>query len=102
MTFHAFRRLSHSSRAALLALLLVFGLNGLAHVAHGHDAAPASSTDSALCGYCVSFGGLADAPHAARIIAAATPDEFCAFRASVPLRSFEHPASALPRAPPHA
>src|SRR5687767_3233807 len=63
------RRLSHLIRSrpqwlrvALAGLLLTFALNSIAHVTHRHDAAPSSALHSLACGYCISFGGLADAP----------------------------------------
>jgi hypothetical protein len=42
--------------------MLAFALNSVAHVTHRHEATRASVTHSLACGYCVSFGGLADAP----------------------------------------
>jgi hypothetical protein len=49
-------------RVILAALMLAFALGSIAHVAHQHEAATTSATHSLACGYCLSFGGLADAP----------------------------------------
>lgn len=49
-------------RVALAAMLLAFATNSIAHVTHRHEAKTASATHSLACGYCASFGSLADAP----------------------------------------
>lgn len=48
-------------RVSLAALMLMFTLNLAAHAGHAHDDAKAAQTAHAACGYCVTFGGLADA-----------------------------------------
>ena len=58
---HWVRTPSQWLRAALLAVLLGFGLNTIAHVAHSHEGATQSSHHLS-CGYCVHLGSLADAP----------------------------------------
>jgi hypothetical protein len=59
---HLARKPPRWLRVALAALLLAFAVNSIAHVAHRHDASAVSVTHSLACGYCVSFGGLADTP----------------------------------------
>ena len=60
-TFRLARRPPRWLHAAFAALLVAFALNSIAHVTHRHDAS-ASVTHSLACGYCATFGGLADAP----------------------------------------
>jgi hypothetical protein len=60
---HLARRPPQWLRVCLAALLLAFAVNSIAQVTHRHDAAPSSATHSLACGYCLSFNGLAGAPH---------------------------------------
>jgi hypothetical protein len=60
--FHLARRLPRWLRVALAGLLIAFALNSIAHVAHRHEATSASVAHALACGYCATFGGLADAP----------------------------------------
>jgi hypothetical protein len=53
-------------RLALLALALMLGANAVAHAEHDHAAQ--NATHTAACGYCVTFGGLADSPAQAPLI----------------------------------
>lgn len=61
--FQLARRPTHWVRVALVALVLAFAINSIAHVTHQHDDASTTSvTHSLACSYCASFGSLADAP----------------------------------------
>jgi hypothetical protein len=62
--FELARRPTHWVRVALVAMLLAFAINSIAHVSHQHDdpGTTASVAHSVACGYCASFGSLADAP----------------------------------------
>lgn len=51
-------------RVALVAVVLAFALDSVAHVVHRHDDS-VKTTQSAhgpACGYCAAFDGLIDAP----------------------------------------
>ncbi|MGH8176034.1 MAG: hypothetical protein ACREV5_07240 [Steroidobacter sp.] len=98
--FESARRPPQWLRVALAALLLAFALNSIAHVTHRHDATAAAASHGVLCGYCVSFGGLADAPR--HTYAAPAPTQV-ASRLALPApvaRSIDLRTSAQPRAPP--
>lgn len=88
-------------RVAFAALALAFALNSIAHVTHEHDAAPVvSAFHNLACGYCASFGGLADAPRHSYVL-----DLDRQFGIAVALTTDEPVAltpitSARPRAPP--
>jgi hypothetical protein len=60
--FHLARRPPRWLRVALAALLLGFALNTLGHITHRHDGTLAPTAHSLACGYCVSFGSIADGP----------------------------------------
>lgn len=98
--FDLARRPPHWLRVALAALLLAFALNSIAHVTHRHEAAQTSVAHSVACGYCVSFGGLADAPRHCHPVA--TAEQFSVFVAPALDRVFSSRSStsAQPRAPP--
>jgi len=101
-TTSSLRTASGWLRASLAALMLVFTLNLAAHAAHSHHSATIAQTaaHTAACGYCTTFGGLADP--------LANP---CSFAALLPaVVQFQQPASGItswhietaarPRAPP--
>lgn len=98
--FDLARRPPQWLRVVLAAVLLGFALNSIAHVAHQHDATAASAAHSLACGYCASFGGLADAPR--HTYAPASSVEYGVFVTAhaIAVRTFEPPTSARPRAPP--
>jgi hypothetical protein len=100
-TFRLARRPPRWLHAAFAALLVAFALNSIAHVTHRHDAS-ASVTHSLACGYCATFGGLADAPrHYLSSADFALSHVFVAAESAVdiPVRVR---TSARPRAPPHS
>jgi hypothetical protein len=89
-------------RVALVAVLLAFALDSVAHVVHSHDdgAKTTLSAHGPACGYCAAFNGLIDAPkhhyapHAAFFITG-----YVAPVAPFPVSVRTH-LSAQPRAPP--
>lgn len=87
-------------RVILAGLLLAFALNSVAHVTHRHDATTASVTHSISCGYCVSFGGLADAPRHTHTLPLAEQYGFIAAPTFELPVSLVPETSARPRAPP--
>src|ERR1044072_3195401 len=52
-------------RVALVAVVLAFALDSVAHVVHRHDdgAKTTLSAHGPACGYCAAFAGLIDAPN---------------------------------------
>jgi hypothetical protein len=97
--FHKVRTPTRWLRAALLAVLIGFGLNTIAHVAHSHEGATQSSHHLS-CGYCVHLGNLADAPNHQHTLLPATLHVYVVGdshdRAHVRAPSL----AAQPRAPP--
>ena len=51
-------------RVALVAVVLAFALDSVAHVVHWHDdgATTTQTAHGPACGYCAAFDGLIDAP----------------------------------------
>ena len=99
--FRKVRKLNAWSRALLVGFVLAFGLNSIAHAAHWHE--PASATTSlhtTACGYCVSFDNLAATPTHPTLHAVVHADVFVVpvFQAAVP--ALRPRSSAQPRAPP--
>jgi hypothetical protein len=84
----------------LAALLLGFALNTLGHVTHRHDATPAPAAHSLACGYCVSFGSIADAPRHGHSLP--TSEYVSDHSADTPedVHSRRPVTAARPRAPP--
>jgi hypothetical protein len=81
--------------------MLSFAVASVAQVAHQHNDATSTTTAShVLCGYCVSFSGLATAPqHTA--FASVDNKKFAPPASSVSLGVSVRPlTSARPRAPP--
>jgi hypothetical protein len=67
--FDAFRRPSHWLRALLVGLVLAFALNTVAHASHEHELVGSVGTAHGLaCGYCTTFGGVADLPVCAFVV----------------------------------
>jgi hypothetical protein len=98
--FQLARRPTHALRIVLAAMLLAFALNSIAHVSHRHDATPTSTVHSLSCGYCASFGSLADAPkhtHSSPARELVSVVAAAAFEPSIPVLA---QTSAQPRAPP--
>ncbi|MBC7984771.1 MAG: hypothetical protein H7Y02_13065 [Candidatus Obscuribacterales bacterium] len=97
--FELARHPTRSIRIAILALLLAFGVNALAHASHNHSAN--TTTHTVACGYCATFGGMADAPaHPAFQIPA---DSLAAAPPASDITSppgVTTPTTAQPRAPP--
>jgi len=86
-------------RVALLAFVLGFGLNSIAHASHAHDGSTAP-THQLSCGYCLHLGTLADAPrhsHAVPFQSQAQDLRACIAPA---IRSCAPELVAQPRAPP--
>ena len=100
--FRHARQPTAAIRLALAAMLLALGLNTFAHANHSHDDGPGAATvlHAKACGYCSTFGALADAPRAtvattwalvSSIVAAALVSQRFVSRRAI---------SAQPRAPP--
>jgi hypothetical protein len=83
----------------LLALVLGFGINTIAHVTHGHDATTLSSHHLS-CGYCLYFGNLADTPRHLYAAAPATTHIYVVAQSQDNVRSRTPDLAAQPRAPP--
>jgi hypothetical protein len=60
--FRIARRPTHWLRVVLAGLVLAFVLDSVAHLGHSHDPDRTSVAHSVACGYCATFGGLAEAP----------------------------------------
>jgi hypothetical protein len=84
----------------LAAILIGFALNSIAHVAHQHEVAAASIQHSVHCGYCISFGALADATRHTFSPPLALTSARVALPSALAIRSVEQRTSARPRAPP--
>jgi len=87
-------------RAVLASLLIAFAINAVAHVSHWHETAAPSAVHSLACGYCASFGALADAP---RHVASLPPATCIGHLPQCPaeiVRVDGLKTSARPRAPP--
>ena len=102
------RHPTRAIRIAFAALLLAFGLNAIAHVSHRHQSDIAddmattgtSTLHTTACGYCATFGSLADTPHPPALDAIAQTVALFAsvfFTAAIVRRTA---TSANPRAPP--
>jgi len=86
-------------RIAFAGLALAFLLSSVAHVTHQHDAIPGSAAH-VVCGYCLTFDGLADANVQRTTLLGTQPsDEYVAAADPAPL-CFSSPCAAQPRAPP--
>ncbi len=87
-------------RIAVAGLVMAFVLSSIAHITHRHDSLPDTSAHVVACGYCLSFGSLADASvHHTPVLARVAGDEIVI--ACLPLlRSYQSPCAAQPRAPP--
>ena len=90
-------------RVSLAALMLAFTLNLAAHTAHIHDdASVTQAAHAAACGYCVTFGSLADTPaeYSGRVASFPVTADFAPLAAG--LSSWRVETAARPRAPPLA
>jgi hypothetical protein len=98
MQLLCFARPAPLIRSVLLALALMLGANAVAHAEHDHAAQTATHT--AACGYCVTFGGLADSPAHAPLVF--TQPAAPALRAASIVSFIGHSARThtQPRAPP--
>jgi hypothetical protein len=89
-------------RVALVAVVLAFALDSVAHVVHQHDDSVKTtlSAHGPACGYCAAFDGLVDAPkHEYAPIAATLIAAYIAPVTQFPVSVRTH-VSAQPRAPP--
>ncbi|MET0533234.1 MAG: hypothetical protein ABW171_03330 [Steroidobacter sp.] len=89
-------------RVALVAVVLAFALDSIAHVVHRHDdsAKTTLSTHGPACGYCAAFDGLVDAPkHHYSPLTTIIVTGYVAPVALFPVAIRTH-LSAQPRAPP--
>lgn len=89
-------------RVALVALVLAFALDSVAHVVHRHDDSVTTSlsTHGPACGYCVAFDGLIDAPkHQYAPLTAILVAGYVAPISTLPVSARPH-LHAQPRAPP--
>jgi hypothetical protein len=80
--------------------MLAFALDAIAHVTHRHDATPVSAAHTLACGYCLSFGGLADSPRLVMGIPVAEPVALVVVPTRAIPVSLRPQTSARPRAPP--
>ena len=99
--FRTVRNLNTWSRALLVGFVLAFGLNSIAHAAHWHE--PASATTSlhtTACGYCVSFDNLASTPTHPTLHAVVRADVYLVALFQAPAPVLRTHSSAQPRAPP--
>jgi hypothetical protein len=87
-------------RIAFAGLVVAFVLNSIAHVTHRHEALPGNTAHIVACGYCLNFGGLADASAQPVLLLASAPNDEIVIAAAPLLRSFRNPSAAQPRAPP--
>lgn len=97
--FHGVRTPPRWLRAALLAALVGFGLNTIAHVAHSHEGATLS-THHLSCGYCLHLGNLVDAPKHQHTLLPATPQAYVVGDSHDPAHVRAPSLAAQPRAPP--
>lgn len=96
------QRSSQWLRATLAGLLLAFALNTVAHASHRHDLAGSASTaHSITCGYCTTFGGVADLPVRVPIFRLDLRTELALFHPDPPALIARPVSTAQPRAPPH-
>jgi hypothetical protein len=89
-------------RVALVAVVLAFALDSVAHVVHRHDDSvkTSQSAHGPACGYCAAFDGLVDAPrHHYASLTAVLVTGYVAPVARIPV-SLRARLSAQPRAPP--
>jgi hypothetical protein len=99
--FRKVRSLSAWSRALLVGFVLAFGLNAIAHAAHQHDQASATtSLHTTACGYCVSFDNLAGTPTHAVLHTSVDVPLFIAPVSDERAVSVRIRPTAQPRAPP--
>jgi len=98
--FHLARTPPQWLRIAFAALMLAFALNSIAHVTHQHDAGQVSVAHHAVCGYCITFGGLAGEPGHTYSIPKANPAESIPAATAVVRLPTQPETSARPRAPP--
>jgi len=87
-------------RIAFAGLVVAFMLNSIAHVTHRHEANAGTTAHVVACGYCLSFSGLADATVHRTPVLAPSPGDEIIVTATPPLRCYQNPCAAQPRAPP--
>jgi len=87
-------------RIAFAALTVAFVLSSVAHVTHRHEALAGTTAHVVACGYCLSFGSLADGSVQRTLVLASVPNDEVLIAAAPPLRSYQNPSAAQPRAPP--
>lgn len=99
--FDLARRPAAWLRVALVAVVLAFAVDSVAHVVHQHDdSAQTLSAHGPACGYCAAFDGLVDAPkHHYASLTAILVARYVAPVAIFPVSVRTH-SSAQPRAPP--
>jgi len=100
--FDLARRPPHWLRVVLVAVVLAFALDSVAHVVHRHDDSVKTSLSAhgPACGYCAAFDGLIDAPkHLYAPLASVLIAGYVAPVARFPV-SVRTRLSAQPRAPP--
>jgi hypothetical protein len=86
-------------RIAFAGLALAFLLSSIAHVTHQHEAISGSAAHF-VCGYCLSFNGLADASVQRTTLPGPQPGDELVAAPDPALRCFASPCAAQPRAPP--
>jgi hypothetical protein len=98
--FNLARRPPQWLRVALAAMLLAFALNAVGHVTHRHDATPVPAAHSLACGYCVSFGTIADGPRHSEYLATIEHVSVHVADTTADVFSRRPSTAARPRAPP--
>lgn len=101
MSLTEFARVHARALRLLLAVVLLgFAASSIAHLTHRHDATTSTLSEQLACGYCVSFGAMADAPAQGEQLDVTA----CAVLARArPRRAEPHSqvqTAARPRAPP--
>src|ERR1044071_2948811 len=94
------RRLPPWLRFACAGLVVAFVLSSIAHVTHRHEALAGSSTDLVACGYCLSFGAMADAKVQRTPELVSIPGDERIIALTSPLLCKQQPCAAQPRGPP--
>jgi hypothetical protein len=99
--FDLARRPPQWLRVALVAVVLAFALDSVAHVVHRHDDAKTTlSAHGPACGYCAAFDGIVDAPkHHYAPLTTILIAGYVAPIAQFPVSIRTH-LNAQPRAPP--
>jgi hypothetical protein len=97
--FQIARNLPQGLRAALAVLLLIFAVNSVADAGHHHERG-AATVHAGVCGYCATFGTIADGMVHATSITASPAVSMVVAERDVGFVSPRPFTTAQPRAPP--